>query len=130
MIGNERYQCLAHLTNDAEQKTSQSGSFTVFSVAVNRKLKDKEITKFISCIKGGDNSKLLPYLKKGTYVLLEGSVDGNAYVFSKKGIRNSQSNMQTFSISPQDRIKILSLQIRRDGTCVKKYFSLLAQSYT
>lgn len=64
MIGNERYQCLAHLTNDAEQKTSQSGSFTVFSVAVNRKLKDKEITKFISCIKGGDNSKLLPYLKK------------------------------------------------------------------
>ena len=51
-------------------------------------------------------------------------------VFSKKGIRNSQSNMQTFSISPQDRTKILSLQIRRDGTCVKKYFSLLAQSYT
>ena len=54
----------------------------------------------------------------------------NINVFSKKGIRNSQSNMQTFSISPQDRIKILSLQIRRDGTCVKKYFSLLAQSYT
>ena len=50
--------------------------------------------------------------------------------FSKKGIRNSQSNMQTFSISPQDRTKILSLQIRRDGTCVKKYFSLLAQGYT
>ena len=54
----------------------------------------------------------------------------NINVFSKKGIRNSQSNMQTFSISPQDRTKILSLQIRRDGTCVKKYFSLLAQSYT
>ena len=54
----------------------------------------------------------------------------NTYVFSKKGIRNSQSNMQTFSISPQDRTKILSLQIRRDGTCVKKYFSLLAQGYT
>ena len=53
-----------------------------------------------------------------------------SYVFSKKGIKNSQSNMQTFSISPQDRTKILSLQIRRDGTCVKKYFSLLAQSYT
>ena len=50
--------------------------------------------------------------------------------FSKKGIRNSQSNMQTSSISPQNRTKILSLQIRRDGTCVKKYFSLLAQSYT
>ena len=32
------------------------------------------------------------------------------YVFSKKGIRNSQSNMQTTSISPQNRTKILSLQ--------------------
>lgn len=51
-------------------------------------------------------------------------------IFSKKGIRNSQSNMQTSSISPPNRTKILSLQIRRDGTCVKKYFSLLAQSYT
>ena len=53
-----------------------------------------------------------------------------SYVFSKKEIRNSQSNMQTFSISPQNRTRIQSLQIRRDGTCVKKYFSLLAQSYT
>ena len=52
------------------------------------------------------------------------------YVFSKKGIRNSQSNMQTSSISLQNRTKILSLQIRRDGTCVKKYFFLLAQGYT
>lgn len=97
MIGNERYQCLAHLTNDAEQKTSQSGSFTVFSVAVNRKLKDKEITKFISCIKGGDNSKLLPYLKKGTYVLLEGSVDGNAYV-SKEGIPKFSLQLNVFDL--------------------------------
>ena len=54
----------------------------------------------------------------------------NINVFSKEGIRNSQSNMQTSSISPPNRTKILSLQIRRDGTCVKKYFSLLAQSYT
>ena len=30
--------------------------------------------------------------------------------FSKKGIRNSQSNMQTTSISPQNRTKIQSLQ--------------------
>ena len=50
--------------------------------------------------------------------------------FSKKEIRNSQSNMQTSSISPQNRTRIQSLQIRRDGTCVKKYFSLLAQGYT
>ena len=64
------------------------------------------------------------------YFALLASKRLNANIFSKKGIRNSQSNMQTFSISPQDRIKILSLQIRRDGTCVKKYFSLLAQSYT
>ena len=97
MIGNERYQCLAHLTNDAEQKTSQSGAFTVFSVAVNRKLKDKEITKFISCIKGGDNSKLLPYLKKGTYVLLEGSVDCNAYV-SKEGIPKFSLQLNVFDL--------------------------------
>ena len=31
-------------------------------------------------------------------------------IFSKKGIRNSQSNMQTTSISPQNRTKIQSLQ--------------------
>ena len=34
----------------------------------------------------------------------------NINVFSKKGIRNSQSNMQTTSISPQNRTKIQSLQ--------------------
>ena len=34
----------------------------------------------------------------------------NINVFSKKGIRNSQSNMQTFSISPPNRTKIQSLQ--------------------
>ena len=34
----------------------------------------------------------------------------NINVFSKKGIRNSQSNMQTSSISPQNRTKIQSLQ--------------------
>ena len=36
--------------------------------------------------------------------------DTLANVFSKKGIRNSQSNMQTSSISPQNRTKIQSLQ--------------------
>ena len=54
----------------------------------------------------------------------------DSYIFSKKEIRNSQSNMQTSSISSQNRTRIQSLQIRRDGTCVKKYFSLLAQGYT
>ena len=34
----------------------------------------------------------------------------NINVFSKKGIRNSQSNMQTTSISSQNRTKIQSLQ--------------------
>ena len=35
---------------------------------------------------------------------------GEKLVFSKKGIRNSQSNMQTASISSQNRTKIQSLQ--------------------
>ena len=34
----------------------------------------------------------------------------NINVFSKEGIRNSQSNMQTSSISPPNRTKIQSLQ--------------------
>ena len=37
-------------------------------------------------------------------------VSEHTNVFSKKGIRNSQSNMQTTSISPQNRTKIQSLQ--------------------
>ena len=67
---------------------------------------------------------VVPFLSRGHVI------ENSHLNFSKKGIRNSQSNMQTSSISPQNRTKILSLQIRRDGTCVKKYFSLLAQSYT
>ena len=45
-----------------------------------------------------------------------------SYVFSKKGIRNSQSNMQTTSISSQNRTKIQSLQNWRNNTYVKKVF--------
>lgn len=97
MIGNERFQCLAHLTNDAEQKMSQNGAFTVFSVAVNRKLKDKEVTKFISCIKSGDNSRLLPFLKKGTFVFLEGNVDGNAYI-SKEGLPKFSLQLNVYDL--------------------------------
>lgn len=72
---------IGNLTAQAVQKQTQSGScFITFSIAVNRKYKDKDETLFIECIKNGDNANLLPYLQKGKKIAVSGRISCHAYM--------------------------------------------------
>lgn len=72
---------IGNLIAQAVQKQSQGGTcFITFSIAVNRKYKDKEETLYIECIKNGDNANLLPYLQKGKKIAVSGRVNCHAYL--------------------------------------------------
>ncbi len=66
------------LTNDAEQKTAGNGTSLVrFSVAWNRP--DKSVHYYDCVIFGERGQKLLPYLKRGKYVLVNGEPSWREY---------------------------------------------------
>ena len=73
---------IGNLVADAVVNTSRTtgNRFTTFKIAVNRKFKDKEDTQFVSCMLGGENTKLLPCLAKGKKVAIQGRVSCHAYV--------------------------------------------------
>ena len=72
------YMIDGRLTRDSELKTTKDGkSFLKFSIAWNRKGKDAH---FYDCSMFGERgSKLLPYLKKGKYVICVGEPDWSEY---------------------------------------------------
>lgn len=76
---------IGNLTRDAIQKTSSNNKpYTTFDIAINDKRGQKESVMYVSCIMGGDTSKLLPYLTKGTKVCVQGRVSCHAYT-NKQG---------------------------------------------
>lgn len=76
---------IGNLTKTAETKTINGGRpFTTFSLAVNRKWKDKEGNKreevqYIDCILNGNVTALAPYLTKGTKVCVTGRIGCHAW---------------------------------------------------
>ena len=81
---------IGNLTANAVQKQTQGGTaFITFTLAVNRKYKDKEEVSYIECIKNGDNAKLLPFLTKGTKIAVTGRVSCHAYVDKNNQARAS-----------------------------------------
>lgn len=81
---------IGNLTANAVQKQAQSGNnFITFTIAVNRKFKDKEEVLFIDCIKSGDNANLLPYLQKGKKIYVSGRVSCHAYIDKNNQARAS-----------------------------------------
>lgn len=72
---------IGNLVADAVVNTSRTtgNRFTTFKIAINRKFKDKEETQFVSCMLGGDPTKILPYLVKGKKVAVQGRVSCHAY---------------------------------------------------
>lgn len=74
-------QCffIGNLVANAAQKNANGNFFITFTIAVNRKYKDKETVLFVECIKNGDNANLLPYLQKGKKVAVCGRVSCHAY---------------------------------------------------
>lgn len=71
---------IGNMVAPAVKKGDAAKPFITFTIAVNRKYKDKEDTLFIECIKSGDNNNLLPYLNKGTKVCVQGRVSCHAYL--------------------------------------------------
>jgi len=61
--------------------TADGKPYTTFSVAVSEKVKDSEKTTWFNCVGWGErySGGILPYLKKGTKVYLEGNYTPRIY---------------------------------------------------
>ena len=77
-----------NLGKDAELKKLGTNDYAVFSIGCSRKnTKGESETTWYDCYKYGANEKLLPYLLKGTKVLIQGELtikqtekEGKTYV--------------------------------------------------
>lgn len=106
---------IGNLVAPAAKRGNTERTFITFTIAVNRKYKDKEEVLFIECIKNGDNNNLLPYLNKGTKVCVQGRVNCHAYmanngqpranldlaVFELELLGSSQQNQQAQTTQQQ-----------------------------
>lgn len=73
---------IGNLGNLADVKYTADGKpYTTFSVAVSEKVKDGEKTTWFNCVGWGErfSGNILPYLKKGTKVYLEGNYNPRIY---------------------------------------------------
>lgn len=82
-------QVIGNLGADAEVKEFNGAKGVCFNVAHTERWTDEQGTKhesttWISCILNGDGGKLLPYLKKGTTVFVEGSGSARCYSSPKE----------------------------------------------
>ena len=81
-------QIIGHLGADAKLNVIEETGyqFITFSVAVNeRKNNGEKETMWISCIKSGANENLLPYLKSGQQVFIQGTPKINIYTRKADG---------------------------------------------
>lgn len=75
---------IGNLGADAEVKNENGSQFVAFKVADSRRWKDTagaghDETTWVSCTMNGDGGKVLPYLTKGTKVLVVGRQSFNVY---------------------------------------------------
>lgn len=96
---------IGNLGKDAEVKRIGDNDYAVFTVGV----KDDENTQWFNCYKYGTNEKLLPYLTKGSKMLIQGKLsiktsekEGKTYVNANINVANieflsskSESSTQT-----------------------------------
>ena len=71
---------MGRLTKDPEYRQTQDGKgLTRFSIAVDRKTKEK-VTDFFNCTAFGKTAEFAEtYLKKGTKIVLDGKVQNDSY---------------------------------------------------
>lgn len=84
-----QFQVIGNLGSDAEVKELNGNKAVCFNVAhTERWTQDdgtkREATTWISCILNGDGGKLLPYLKRGAQVFVEGSGSARCYSSPKE----------------------------------------------
>lgn len=75
---------VGNLGSDAEVKNENGQQFVAFKVADSRRWRDAsnqehEETTWVSCTMNGEGGNILPYLKKGTKVLVVGRQAFNVY---------------------------------------------------
>jgi single-strand DNA-binding protein len=98
----DRYQFTGNIGADAETKPTANGKQMVtFNVAIDKSYKDAQgnkvaKTKWVSCVRFIDQGKtwgVLPYLKKGTKVLIEGEPEARAWMNATSGDAQAALNV-------------------------------------
>lgn len=79
----QQIQIIGNLGADAEVKEFNGSQFTTFRVGCSEKIATteglREVTTWYSCSYNRDTSKLLPYLRKGQGVFVEGKPSYSMY---------------------------------------------------
>lgn len=94
---------IGNLGSDAEVKEANGRLFTRFSVADSQRFTkadgtEVESTTWISCIKDGDCAKLLPYLRMGTKVYVEGRPSYRVYSSPKERAMVAGVDLHVFTL--------------------------------
>lgn len=125
-----RVELIGRLTKGIELRSTASGkSVTEFTLAVNRKTKEKQ-TDFIPCVAWNKTAELLAqYTSKGDLIGVEGSVQTRNYIdpntnkkvyvteilvdgidFTKsKGTESSTMTLEKVFSTPDDEVEVLQL---------------------
>ena len=90
-----------NICNDLELKTNGDTKILNFTVAVRRKFKDKEgnvITDFLRCVAFNNQAEFInKYFKKGSPILVEGSLQTNNYE-TPSGEKRTSFNIVTENV--------------------------------
>lgn len=102
---------IGNLGSDARVENNNGRPFVSFSVGHNDRYTDaegnvKETTQWISCALNGDGGKLLPYLKKGKAVYIEGRASTRIYSSEKlrrmvAGVNISVDHLELLAGTPE-----------------------------
>lgn len=84
-----QFQVIGNLGSDAEVKELNGNKAVCFNVAHTERWNQddgtkRESTTWVSCILNGDGGRLLPYLKRGTQVFVEGAGSARCYSSPKE----------------------------------------------
>lgn len=98
-----RLQAIGNLGADAELHRQDGREFVTFKVADTRKWRDAAgqehtETQWISCTMNGAQSALLPYLKKGTKVYVDGSPSTRVYSSTVDRAMKAGLNLAVFNL--------------------------------
>lgn len=98
-----RLQAIGNLGADAELRRQDGREFITFKVADTRKWHDAEgkehtETQWISCTMNGAQNALLPYLKRGTKVYVDGSPSTRVYSSTVDRAMKAGLNLAVFNL--------------------------------
>lgn len=97
----KQIQLIGNIGKDAETRIENGNKFTTFTLAVNESYKDQsgnkvENTTWFSCLTRQE--KLVPYLKKGTKVFVQGSFNCKVYRSEIDGAYKAALNVSVDTI--------------------------------